>query len=168
MLFFGFSLALDFCKKMILDGGFYFRVLIFGFVTIYRKSFKNDSMMVRMLRRDGRGCCLGYRHKMWVRVCVSGMGGCDRMSILEFSLFMEPDSFGIYSFQSKIFRLKTGFIQKFGFMGVGKLCFKDKTAENIRFKNRVFQMFGFMGVGKLCFKDKTAENISFENGRRQE
>jgi len=57
MLFFGFSLALDFCKKMILARGFYFRVLIFGFVTINCKSFKNESIMVRMLRRDGRGCC---------------------------------------------------------------------------------------------------------------
>jgi len=43
---------------------------------------------------------------------------------------------GISYFQPKIFRLKTGFISKFGFLGFRILCFKDKTAENIPFKIR--------------------------------
>jgi len=65
---------------------------------------------------------------------------------------VEPDSFGIYSFQPKIFRLKTGFFQKFGFMGVGKLCFKDKTAENIRFKNRFFSKVWILGIRQIMFQ----------------
>jgi hypothetical protein len=57
MLFCSVSWALDFCKKSILARGFYFRVLIFGFVTRYRKGCKNDSMMVWILRRGDHGCC---------------------------------------------------------------------------------------------------------------
>jgi hypothetical protein len=46
MFFFSFFWARDFCKKIDLDGGFFFRVSDFHFVTIYRKAFKNVSIMV--------------------------------------------------------------------------------------------------------------------------
>jgi hypothetical protein len=51
MLFFSFFWAQDFCKKVVLDGGFFFRVSAFHFVTIYRQVFKNVSITVTPLSR---------------------------------------------------------------------------------------------------------------------
>jgi hypothetical protein len=50
MLFFSFFWAQDFCKKVDLDDEFFFRVSVSSFVTIYRKAFKNVSIMVFLFR----------------------------------------------------------------------------------------------------------------------
>ena len=44
----------------------------------------------------------------------------------------------------------------------GHLCFNDKPAKIFRSKRVLLQKFGFLGIGNLCLKDKTAENISFK------
>jgi len=49
ILYFSFFWAQDFYKKVVLHGGFFFRVSVFDFVTIYRKGYKNESIMVRMI-----------------------------------------------------------------------------------------------------------------------
>ena len=46
ILYFSFFWARDFCKKIDLHGGFFFRVWIFYFETIYRQVFENESIMV--------------------------------------------------------------------------------------------------------------------------
>ena len=46
ILLFSFFWARDFCKKIDLDGGFFFRVWIFDFETISRQVFENESIMV--------------------------------------------------------------------------------------------------------------------------
>jgi len=46
MLFFSFFWAQDFCKKNVFARRFFFGVSVFDFVTIYRKVFKNVSILV--------------------------------------------------------------------------------------------------------------------------
>ena len=48
ILYFSFFWAQDFCKKVVLHGGFFFRVSIFDFVTICRKGCKIESITVRV------------------------------------------------------------------------------------------------------------------------
>ena len=64
MFFFSFFWAQDFCKKIDLNGGFFFRVSVFHFVTIYRQTIFYESIMVTLFFDIARIFCSIYRHKI--------------------------------------------------------------------------------------------------------
>lgn len=67
-------------------------------------------------------------------VGVSGMGGCGIMSISEFYSFIDPDSFGIIPFQSKIFRSKLVDFKSFKSNGLAIYVSKINSAKIFRSK----------------------------------
>ena len=111
-------------ENIVLYGGVVFRIGWVGVVTIYRVAIKRDCMIMCA----GVGCvgCVG--------VGVSGMGGCGIMSISEFYSFIDPDSFGIIPFQSKIFRSKLVDFKSFKSNGLAIYVSKINSAKIFRSK----------------------------------